>query len=336
MCDHKLDTVKLPCGHDWCYYCLDLGKMNTCDCFNIHDIFHKDYKHTTETSFLLAYCYLNGRFRIKDRETAYYILCNIYDKKYPLALTLLSALYSAGVEKVLEPEKSVAYRLAKKASKKCFYAKQILSAYYVEGIGTLKNYGKARELAYERVHLGDEYAMNTLGVIYYTGRGVPKDPSTALYWLYEAAHRGHTEATLNLGIVHYEMKNYDMAKFWIEKTLNTCHASKAYFNLGLIHILGYKGPQNIIEGIKLLEKSNYDKAKAYLGNLMKKNYKIDKADEVTNEVEEICIFCYENRKQVVCAPCGHVYCCAGCSWRFTKEMKCALCKWPVESFVIPY
>ena len=53
----------------------------------------------------------------------------------------------------------------------------------------------------------------------------------------------------------------------------------------------------------------------------------------TNDEDEQCIMCYENRKNITFSPCGHMIVCSTCYQKLIKPRECPVCKQTIASLV---
>ena len=53
----------------------------------------------------------------------------------------------------------------------------------------------------------------------------------------------------------------------------------------------------------------------------------------TNDEDEQCIMCYENRKNIEFAPCAHFVVCHACYIKFEKPRECPMCKCNIASLI---
>ena len=83
-------------------------------------------------------------------------------------------------------------------------AEDIVGLCYLNGLGTSREYLKAREWFERSAAAGVPRAMLDMGYLYHFGRGVPVDFSKALEWYERAAAAGEIVAANNIGALYYD------------------------------------------------------------------------------------------------------------------------------------
>lgn len=100
--------------------------------------------------------------------------------------------------------------------------------YYIEGIGTQKDYQKAYYWCNKAAEKGDSQAQCNLGYLYDTGKGVQEDCNKAVYWYKKSAENGFAQGQFNLAYM-YESgrgveKDNNKAIYWFKKAAEQGHS----------------------------------------------------------------------------------------------------------------
>lgn len=136
------------------------------------------------------------------------------------------------------------------------YSYLFLGKYYMNGIGTAKNYEEALKWFYKgasEIPENDIYAadcMFYIGLIFTYGWGTKQDYSQAVCWYKKAAELGHPVAALNLGNKYMNgqgvVKDEKEAVKWWRKAAeaqipNVVPCVDAQYNMGMVYLEGIGG-----------------------------------------------------------------------------------------------
>jgi TPR repeat protein/ankyrin repeat protein len=125
----------------------------------------------------------------------------------------------AGEDEQKSPEREQETAVARRATVAEEYYNTALL--YQNGIGTPKDYEKAREWFDKAAAQGNAAAQCSLGYLYYNGQGVRQDYEKARGWFEKAAAQGNADAQYRLGSIYHDglgiAKDDEKAWEWFEK-----------------------------------------------------------------------------------------------------------------------
>ena len=89
----------------------------------------------------------------------------------------------------------------------------------------------------------------------------------------------------------------------------------------------------MVDFLKQSEDSKILQGKKWIINLVQKDINIDKI--LKEEEDDLCIICFQEKKKIIIAPCGHIIFCKSCFliFRQDKSKKCPVCMGQIESHV---
>ncbi len=97
------------------------------------------------------------------------------------------------------------------------------------------NYAEAYQLWLAQAEQGDVVAKNYIGILYYLGLGTPRDYRKARHWFEQAANQGYADAQYNLGSMYENGEFFDIdymkAYMWLfaaHKNGNTHAANRMW------------------------------------------------------------------------------------------------------------
>lgn len=150
-------------------------------------------------------------------------------------------------------------------------ASYYLANLYRMGLGTEKNYAKAKQLYENAIKKGNADAKAGLALMYVTGQGVNRDVQLGHKMLEDARYEGSIVAIENLGMM-YESgigvpKDLEKALKYYRSAEELGSESSTY-NLGRIYYFGAGVEKNINLAYELLMKSKKKAESAYLLAMM--------------------------------------------------------------------
>ena len=114
----------------------------------------------------------------------------------------------------------------------------------------------------------DSNAQNNLSMMYIFGLGTPIDFKEAIKHLESSSNKKHAGALNNLGYLLHHKKVSSIKQpinFFVKSA--ELGSDVAKYNMAILSIYGLGIPQNLAQGIKLLEKNNDTRAKNFLGDI---------------------------------------------------------------------
>ncbi len=129
------------------------------------------------------------------------------------------------------------YDLARDIDKTNIRALTRLGMMYKSGLGTHRDYKKAREYYEDAAALNDGGAAFNVALFYLTGQGVSKDYDKGMSWLQKASDLGCADAQYQIGCLYYNgqgvEQSYDLAMEWFKKASEKRYLS-AMVNIGFM------------------------------------------------------------------------------------------------------